>query len=106
MIWDGCLVTWGCAGIVPIGYAIVRDSCGPDASNVPLGVVFEFVRGSCVGHDVVVRDLRRATARSVRTFYRAGLVRISCGNRAQRERRMHVNRSGGRRSADHRRRYL
>ena len=56
MIWDGCLA------VAPVGYAIVRDSCGPDASNVPFDVVLTSVRNSRVGEDVIVRNLRRAPA--------------------------------------------
>lgn len=56
MIWDGCLE------VAPVGYAIVQGSCGLDASDVPLDVVFTSVRNSCVGDDVIVRNLRRAPA--------------------------------------------
>ncbi|MDE0546277.1 hypothetical protein [Microbacterium sp. C7(2022)] len=56
MIWDGCLE------VAPVGYDIVRDSCEPSASTVPLGVVFTRVRNSCVVEDAIVRGLRHAPA--------------------------------------------
>jgi len=48
--------------VTPVGYGIVRDSGGPDASTLPLGIVHAFVRDSCVDKDTIVRDLRRAPA--------------------------------------------